>query len=134
MNFENVQPAYGDTLYIMLGALVLFLVFFLVYLWRAGWGRKGGGMHFNLRSIPGYDATNEGLARAAETGRAVHTSPGTGGVGGQGVQSASTLAGMYLVESMARVAAITGAPVQATTNDAVAFALTDNALRRGYQR
>lgn len=134
MNLSNIQPAYGDTLYIMLGALVLFLIFFLVYLWRAGWGRKGAVTQFTLRSIPGYDATNEGLARAAETGRAVHTSAGTGGVGAQGMQSASTLAGMALVESMSRVAAITGAPVQATTNDAIAYALTDNALRRGYQR
>ncbi|MEO8285458.1 MAG: DUF6754 domain-containing protein [Chloroflexota bacterium] len=134
MDISNVQPAYGDTLYFMLGALVLFLVLFLVYLWRGGWGRKQAGMPFHLRTIPGYDATNEGLARAAETGRAVHTSPGTGGVGTEGVQSASTLAGMAVVESMARVAAITGAPVQATTNDAIAFALSDNALRRGYQR
>jgi hypothetical protein len=35
---------------------------------------------------------------------------------------------------MARVSAITGAPVQATTNDAIAYALTDNSLRLGYQR
>jgi hypothetical protein len=136
VNLSNVQPAFGDSLYLMLGALVLFLVLFMVYLWRAGWGRGGEGrrLRFNFRSIPGYDATNEGLARASETGRAVHTSPGTGGVGGQGVDSATTLAGMIIVESMARVAAITGAPVEATTNDAVAYALTDNALRRGYQR
>lgn len=136
MNLSNIQPAFGDSLYIMLGALVLFLVLFMVYLWRAGWGRGGDGsrLRFNFRPIPGYDATSEGLARAAETGRAVHTSPGTGGVGGQGVDSATTLAGMGIVESMARVAAITGAPVEATTNDAVAYALTDNALRRGYQR
>jgi hypothetical protein len=64
----------------------------------------------------------------------VHTSPGSGGVGAEGVTTASTLAGMGVVESMARTAAITGAPVQATTNDAVAYALTDNALRRGYRR
>jgi hypothetical protein len=50
------------------------------------------------------------------------------------MQTTNTLAGMTLVESMARVSAITGAPVEATTNDAVAYALTDNALRRGYQR
>jgi hypothetical protein len=41
---------------------------------------------------------------------------------------------MLLTESMARVSAVTGAPVQATTNDAIAYALTDNALRRGYER
>lgn len=140
MNFDNlgnIEPAFGDALYLMLGSLVLFLVLFLVYLWRSGWGRKtppGTAPRFTLRPIPGYDATSEGLASAAETGRAVHTSPGTGGVGAQGVQTASTLAGLAIVESMARVSAITGAPVQATTNDAVAYALTDNALRRGYRR
>ncbi len=130
----DITPAYADALYIMLGALVLFLILFMVYLWRAGWGRPTPGTIFNLRPIPAYDATREGLAVAAETGRAVHTSPGSGGVGALGVTTASTLAGMALVESMARVSAITGAPVQATTNDAIAYALTDNALRRGYSR
>ncbi len=134
MNLNNISPAYGDTLYIMLGALLLFLALFVAYLWRAGWGRKGEGHTFTLRRIPAYEATREGLARAAETGRAVHTSPGSGGVGGNGVTTANTLAGITLVESMARVSAITGAPLHATTNGAVAYALTDNAVRRGYQR
>ncbi|HYP42004.1 MAG TPA: DUF6754 domain-containing protein [Chloroflexia bacterium] len=134
MDFTDISPAYGDLLFFMLGALLLFLVLFVVYLWLVGWGRKGQGANITLRPIPGYDATREGLATAAETGRAVHTSPGTGGVGARGVTTASTLAGMAIVESMARVSAITGAPVQATTNDAVAYALTDNALRRGYLR
>lgn len=134
MNQADFQPAYGDALYIMLGVLVVFLVLFLVYLWSAGWGRPCKGRAFPLRIIPGYDATREGLASAAETGNAVHTSPGSGGVGSGGVTTAATLAGMNLVESMARVGAITGAPVQATTNDAIAYALTDNAVRRGYRR
>lgn len=134
MPFNDVSPAYGDALYIMLGLLALFLVLLVIYLWRTGWGRRGQGETFTLRPIPGYEATHQGLSRAAETGRAVHTSPGTGGVGARGTSTASTLAGMALVESMARVSAITGAPVQATTNDAVVFALTDNAIRRGYQR
>jgi hypothetical protein len=130
----TIAPAYGNALYLMLGALVLFLVLFLIHLWRGGWGRRMSGAVFSLRSIPAYDATREGLAVAAETGRAVHTSPGSGGVGALGLTTASTLAGMGLVESMARVSAITGAPVQSTTNDAIAYALTDNALRRGYSR
>jgi len=127
-------PAYGDALYFMLGTLALFLVLFLVYLWRTGWGRQVPGKRFSLRHIRAYDVTREGLSRAAETGRALHTSPGSGGVRAGGVATASTLAGMQMVESMARVSAITGAPVEATTNDALAYALTDNALRRGYQR
>jgi hypothetical protein len=130
----DISPAYGNALPIMLGVLVLFLALFGLFLWRAGWQRRGQGQRFALRPIPGYESAREGLARAAETGRAVHTSPGTGGLHTGDVTAASTLAGMTVVESMARVSAITGAPVQATTNDAVAYALTDNALRRGYQR
>jgi hypothetical protein len=134
MDAFGIQAKFGDTFYFMMAALLLFLVLFLVYLWRSGWGRGTAGRRFHLRQIDAYEATSEGLARAAETGRAVHTSPGAGGVGAEGVTTASTLAGMGIVESMARTAAITGAPVQATTNDAVAYALTDNALRRGYRR
>lgn len=134
MDFSNISPAYGTALYLMLGALLLFLVLFIASLWRAGWGRKGEVAPITLRPIRAYDATREGLAIAAETGRAVHTSPGSGGVGARGVTTAGTLAGMAIVESMARVGAITGAPVQATTNDAIAYALTDNSLRRGYLR
>src|SRR5205823_8030284 len=81
-----------------------------------------------------YDAAREGLSSASETGRVLHTSPGTGGIRAGGVGTASTLAGMTIVESMARVSAITGAPVQATSNDAVAYALSENAILRGYQR
>lgn len=134
MNLSNISPAYGTTLFLMLGALLIFLVLFIVYLYRAGWGTSKREEHFHLRSIPAYDATRQGLAVAAETGRAIHTSPGSGGVGSGDIGTASTLAGMLIVESMARVGAITGAPVEATTNDAIAYALTDNALRRGYLR
>lgn len=133
----TIDPAYGSAILVMLGALVLFLVLFLIYLWRSGWGNlmePGTETKYKLRGIPGYEAANEGLALSAETGRAIHTSPGTGSVGAQGIGSAATLAGMAVVESMARVSAITGAPVQATTNDAVAYALTDNAVRRGARR
>ncbi|MGA7730456.1 MAG: DUF6754 domain-containing protein [Chloroflexia bacterium] len=133
----SVEPAYGSAMLLMLGALALFLVLFLVYLWQSGWGRGGAartGPAYTLRPIAGYEAANEGLALSAETGRSVHTSPGTGSIGAQGVGSAATLAGMAVVESMARVSAITGAPVQATTNDAIAYLLTDNALRRGARR
>jgi hypothetical protein len=132
----TIDSAYGSSILVMLGALLLFLVLFLVYLLRSQQSGKGGAQarRFNLRRIAGYEATTEGLALSAETGRAVHVSPGTGGVGAQGIATASTLAGLSVVESMARVSAITGAPVQATTNDAIAYALTDNAIRRGYRR
>jgi hypothetical protein len=133
MNLPNISLAYGDNLYIMLGALALFVVLFILYLSRIEGRRKQGQAEaVGMRTIEPYNAAKEGLSRAAETGRAVHTSPGTGSVGGP--TTASTLAGLTLVEAMARVSAITGAPAQATTNDAVAYTLTENALRSGYAR
>ena len=132
MDLNSITPAYGDAIFLMLGALLLFLILFLFYLRRAGRGRQGHAPPLALRPIPAYDSTREGFSRAAETGNAVHTSPGSGGVGARGVTTAATLAGLSMVESMSRVSAVTGAPVQATTNDAVAYALTENALRRGY--
>jgi hypothetical protein len=142
MGLENISPAYGDVLYLMLGGLLLFMVFYLISLWRGGGlGTAGPGKHepgssrgANFRSIPAYEATREGLALAAETGRAIHTSPGTGVIGAGDIGTAATLAGMQVTESMSRVGAITGAPVEATTNDAIAYALSDNAVRRGYRR
>jgi hypothetical protein len=141
MGLDNVSPAYGDALYLMLGVLLLFMVFYLIALWRGGWGGGRGGTRqtgarpaTGLRSIPAYEATRKGLAVAAETGRAIHTSPGTGVVGAGDAGTAATLAGLLVTESMARVGAITGAPIEATTNDAIAYALTDNAVRRGYKR
>ena len=129
----NISIAYGDDLYLMLGALLIFVGFFLYYLWRLD-KRRTTPFKFGLRAIEGYNAVRTGLSRAAETGRAVHISPGTGSIGTSGTSTASTLAGLTIVESMARVSAITGAPMQATTNDAVAHTLAENALSRGYQR
>src|SRR5947199_389726 len=93
---------------------------------------RGSGMAGVVSVL--LDAAREGLSRASETGRALHASPGTGGVRAGGTATASTLAGLAVVESMARASAITGAPVIATTNDGVAYTLAENAVRRGYQR
>lgn len=136
MDVNDISPAYGETSYIMLGLLLLFLVLFAYNLWRQGKIRKAQGATATatIRPIPGYDAAQVGFATAAETGRAVHVSPGSGDLIRGGVTAASTLAGMSAVEAVARVSAITGAPVQATANAAVTFALTENALRRGYRR
>ena len=134
MDVSGVSPAYGDTSYIMLGLLLLLLLLFAYNLWRQGRIRRARGAATSIRPIVAYDAARQGFATAAETGRAVHVSPGTGDVGSGSVNAASTLAGLSVVEAVARVSAITGAPVQATANAAVAFALTENALRRGYQR
>src|SRR5438309_1722592 len=97
----HITLAYGDNLYLMVGALAVFMALFIVYLWRIDReNRRGGGQgrQFALRPIRAYNAAREGLARAAETGRAVHTSPGTGSISSASASTASTLAGLTLVE------------------------------------
>lgn len=132
----EISPAYGDNLYFMIGALGVFLVVFIACLWRIDRQVRGQkpAKQYDLRPIQAYRAAREGLARSAETGRAVHISPGTGSISAFGSSTAGTLAGLTLVETMARVSAITGAPVQATTNDAIAYSLSENSLSKGYQR
>src|SRR6186997_878169 len=104
MNLPDISLAYGDTFFFMVGALVLFVALFVFYLSRLERrGKQGQIEGFGMRTIEAYNAAREGLSRAAETGRAVHTSPGTGSVGGGGSSTASTLAGLTLVETMARV-------------------------------
>ena len=119
----------------MLGALLLFLVLFLVYLLRSQSGKPGTQPEAlqpeTDRGVRGHDRGAVALGGNGAGGAYITR---IGGVGAQGIGTASTLAGMAVVESMARVSAITGAPVQATTNDAIAYALTDNAIRRGYRR
>ena len=38
----GIEAKFGDTFYFMMGALLLFLVLFIVYLWLSGWGRGPG--------------------------------------------------------------------------------------------
>jgi hypothetical protein len=68
-----------------------------------------------LRSIPGYDAVQEYLGRAAESGRRVHVSMGTGGIGTS--VTAESLAGLTVLEHIAAHALATGLEPVVTVSD-----------------
>ena len=59
-----------------------------------------------LRPIPGYDALSEYVGQATESGRSLHISMGTGGIGTGG--TAETLAGLTVLEHIAAQAAVSG--------------------------
>jgi hypothetical protein len=88
---------------------------------------------FTLRPLPGLDLMRRALARGAETGRAIHLSPGSGAVGGR-ASTAETVAGLLVAERVAAEAALNGAPILVSSGDAVAHLALRGSLRQSYQR
>lgn len=85
------------------------------------------------RPISAFDVTRKALERGAETGRSIHLSPGSGAIGGRAT-TAETVAGLLAAERLAAEAALHGAPVLASSGDAVAHLALRGFLRQAYQR
>jgi len=88
---------------------------------------------FNRRPLPALDALRRGLGVGAETGRAIHLSPGGGTIGARAT-TAETIAGLLAAERTAAEAALSGAPIIASSGDAVAHLALRGTLRQAYQR
>jgi hypothetical protein len=88
------------------------------------------------RPLPALDVMRLALGRGAETGRAIHIAPGSGGIGartGGRDSSAQTLAGLLVAERVASEAALNGAPLLLTSGDAVAHLAMRGTVRQAYQ-
>jgi hypothetical protein len=92
-----------------------------------------GRMSVDLRPLPGLETIRRALANGAETGRALHLSPGPGSIGGRG-STAETIAGLLAVERVATEAALNGASILASSGDATTHLALRGALRQAYQR
>src|SRR4051812_18461196 len=114
-------------LILMLAFLVLFVAAILLGVTRVRRGRT-----VTLRPIAGFTTAHQAIARAAEGGHPIYLAPGPGSVGESGTPTAETLAGLTLVEALGRQAALTGAPLLVTTDDAITHPLTENVIRSGY--
>ena len=115
------------TLILLLGLLAVFVVALLLGVTRVRRGRTP-----TLRPIAGYEQAHQAIARAAESGQPLHLSPGPAAVGESGTNTAETLAGLTLVDALGRQAALTGAPLLVTSDDAITHTLTENGIRGGY--
>ncbi len=95
------------------------------------------GSKLARRSLPAFAALRAALARSAETGRAVHISPGNGTVG-PGVlgraTSAETIAGLLAAERLANEAAAKSASILVSSGDAVSHLALRGSLRQAYQQ
>jgi hypothetical protein len=91
-------------------------------------GSISAGRRPRLRSIPVFNALRSQLSRAIESGRSLHVSVGTGSLSGE--DTATTLAGMAIVEYLADEAAASGIAPVITTADPTTLILVEDTLRR----
>jgi hypothetical protein len=92
--------------------------------------RKGPPGPPPLRPIDGYGSLPRATGEAVETGRRLHVSLGSGGVGG--AETAAVLAGLQVVERLGEAAATSDRPPVVTTGEGLASILAQDALQRVY--
>ncbi|HMP41430.1 MAG TPA: hypothetical protein PKA05_13695 [Roseiflexaceae bacterium] len=114
--------------------LLLLVVLIVAVLTILHHGRAlAAGRPANRRPLPALQVMQQALGRGAETGRAIHISPGSGGVGGR-IGATETVAGLLAAERVATEAALSGAPVLASSGDAVTHLAMIGALRQAHHR
>jgi len=115
----------GEQQALMLAILLPFLPLLLILNRRIREGRKPV-----LRSIPGYEALSNYVGRATESGRSLHISMGTGGIGTEA--TAETLAGLAVLEHIATQAAVTGLKPIVTVSDPSLLPAAQDVLQSSY--
>ncbi len=76
--------------------------------------------HFTLRSIPAYESIRQLTSQATESGYPIQVTMGTGRIGTE--STADALMGLVVFDYVARSAAISNQPVQATAGDGTLLA------------
>lgn len=84
----------------------------------------------DLRAIPAYDMLRRGLRRAVEAGRPVHVALGLGGIAGRA--TADSLAGVEVLDAVARQMAPVGQSPIVAVGDATLLPLARMVVRRPY--
>lgn len=110
-------------------AILLVALLSLLHHARATSGKRP----IERRALPALSLVRRALERGAETGRAIHVSPGSGAIGSR-ANTATTVAGLLAAERIATEAAFNGAPVLASSGDAVAHLAQRGFLRQAYQQ
>lgn len=119
---------------LLLPLLSLFAIFLVALLTLLHHARAISGKRpIERRPLPAISIIRRALERGAETGRAIHVSPGSGAIGSR-ASTAATVAGLLAAERVATEAAFNGAPVLASSGDAVAHLAQRGFLRQAYQQ
>jgi hypothetical protein len=84
------------------------------------------GMKVEVRPIPGFDAIDEAVGRAAEMGKPLHFTPGFGGL------VAATFAGLEVLGHVTKLAAKYDVRLIVTVSQPETFAVTEQVMRQAY--
>ncbi|NOK59719.1 MAG: hypothetical protein GFH27_549285n243 [Chloroflexi bacterium AL-W] len=111
--------------------IIVLLVMILTLLHHAR--AMAGKLPTYRRPLPALEIVRRALERGAETGRAIHLSPGSGSIGSRST-TVETVAGLLAAERVSTEASLNGAPILASSGDAVAHLALRGFLRQAYQR
>ncbi len=111
--------------------MLAWLLFFLPVMLFAT-SRIRAGRVVNLRPLAGFDALRGLSAQAAESGQTLHISLGVGGVSGE--DTAATLAGLTVLDYLAKQGATFDAPPTVTVADPTLLPVAQDVLRHAYAR
>lgn len=84
------------------------------------------GTKVTIRPIPGFEAIDEAVGRAAEMGKPVHFTPGFGGL------VAATFAGLEVLGYVTKLAAAYDVRLIVTVSQAETYAVTEQVLKQAY--
>ncbi len=101
---------------------VLFFAFVLYYIGSAQAGKKPF-----VRRIPGIDAIEEAIGRATEMGRSVLYVPGI-----NDIDEIQTVAGLVILESVARITARYETPIKVPVTYPIPFTIAQEMVKSGY--
>jgi hypothetical protein len=110
--------------------LIFVVLFFALILAFAITGR--GRTKRYLRDISAFARLKRGIGLAVEAGQRLHISLGSGGI--IGVQGASGLVGLSMLQRIARAASTSDRPPVSTSGEATLAVLSQDTLKSVYRR
>jgi hypothetical protein len=112
----------NQTRWSVLTGVILFFGFVLYYIASAQSGKKPF-----VRRIPGIDAIEEAIGRATEMGRSVLYVPGI-----QDISDIQTVAGLVILESVAKLTARYETPITVPVTYPIPFTIAEEMVKAGY--
>jgi hypothetical protein len=113
---------FNGTRWSVLVTILLFFSFVLYFISQAQAGKKPF-----VRRIPGIDAIEEAIGRATEMGRSVLYVPGI-----QDISDIQTVAGLVILESVAKMTAKYETPITVPVTYPIPFTIAEEMVKAGY--
>ena len=116
------ETAFNTTRFSVLAFMLVFYLLVLFFMERARTGHKPF-----VRRLPGIDAIEEAIGRATEMGRPVLYVPGI-----QDIDDIQTVAGLVILESVARLTARYETPIRVPVSYPIPFTIAQEMVKSGY--